>query len=370
MIGRMRRVFIGWRELIVSKGRFALVGLVVALVALLSTFLTGLANGLVDDGISGLRGLPLTHLAFLPDSGSSFSRSTLNDEHLEAWERVEGAESSPVGVSFFNARAADGKTIDVALFGIAPGSFLAPRQDAQDALGGTAGIVLSEEFASSGLEVGDVLVIVGPDVELPILGFTYGGSYGHVDLAFTSLETWQMLVYGDDARGRFSAVALDLSDAGDVDIAAVDARAGTETQTKETAYAGSPGYAAETATMTLIRGFLLVISALVVGAFFTVWTIQRTKQIGLMKAMGASTAYVIRDALGQLLVILVIATVIGSGIGVLLGGLMGDEAPFNLQLKPVLMGDLALIVLGVIGCLAAVRRIARVQPIVAMSSEG
>ena len=89
-----------------------------------------------------------------------------------------------------------------------------------------------------------------------------------------------------------------------------------------------------------------------------------------MKAMGASTAYVIRDALGQLLVILVIATVIGSGIGVLLGGLMGDEAPFNLQLKPVLMGDLALIVLGVIGCLAAVRRIARVQPIVAMSSEG
>ena len=358
MVGRMRHVFIGWRELIVSKGRFALVGLVVALVALLSTFLTGLANGLVDDGISGLRGLPLTHLSFLPDSGSSFSRSTLNDEHLEAWERVEGAESSPVGVSFFNARAADGKTIDVALFGIAPGSFLVPRQDAQDALGGTAGIVLSEEFASSGLEVGDVLVIVGPDVELPILGFTYGGSYGHVDLAFTSLETWQMLVYGDDARGRFSAVALDLSDAGDVDIAAVDARA------------GSPGYAAETATMTLIRGFLLVISALVVGAFFTVWTIQRTKQIGLMKAMGASTAYVIRDALGQLLVILVIATVIGSGIGVLLGGLMGDEAPFNLQLKPVLMGDLALIVLGVIGCLAAVRRIARVQPIVAMSSEG
>ncbi len=44
--------------------------------------------------------------------------------------------------------------------------------------------------------------------------------------------------------------------------------------------------------MTLIRGFLLVISALVVGAFFTVWTVQRTRQIGLLKALGAPTAYV------------------------------------------------------------------------------
>ena len=71
MVGRMRHVFIGWRELIVSKGRFALVGLVVALVALLSTFLTGLANGLVDDGISGLRGLPLT-CRFCPIRGAVF----------------------------------------------------------------------------------------------------------------------------------------------------------------------------------------------------------------------------------------------------------------------------------------------------------
>ena len=39
-----------------------------------------------------------------------------------------------------------------------------------------------------------------------------------------------------------------------------------------------------------MRGFLFVISALVVGAFFTVWTIQRSGDIAVLKALGASHA--------------------------------------------------------------------------------
>src|SRR5690606_11328727 len=106
------------------------------------------------------------------------------------------------------------------------------------------------------------------------------------------LSIWQSALYGDDAKGRFSAIALRLPP--DFDLAAADRRAGTETLTKEEAYSGSPGFSAETATMTLIRAFLLVISALIVGAFFTVLTVQRTRQIGLLKAMGASSSYVLR----------------------------------------------------------------------------
>ena len=134
---------------------------------------------------------------------------------------------------------------------------------------------------------------------LPVLGFTFAGSYGHVAIAFTSLATWQSITYGNDARGRFSAVALRLP-AG-TDVAAVD-RGGRHRgrDRRHEAYDGSPGFTAETATMTLIRGFLLVISALIVGAFFTVLTVQRTRQIGLLKAMGASNAYVLRDGLGQM----------------------------------------------------------------------
>ncbi len=56
--------------------------------------------------------------------------------------------------------------------------------------------------------------------------------------------------------------------------------------------------------------FLLAISALVVGAFFTVWTIQRAGDVAVLRALGASTRYLLRDAIGQA------GVVLGVGVGV------------------------------------------------------
>ncbi len=360
-------MFLAWRDLRFGRARFALVGVVIALVALLTTLLSGLAAGLVDDGISGLRSLPLTHLAMQPGGDASFSRSTLTETNLEPWTRVPGVEVAPLGVSFFNARTTAGKTLDLAVFGTPAGSFLAPRSDAQHALKGRPGLVLSDGFRADGIKIGDELTIVGPDVTLPVLGFTYGGSYGHVDIAFTSLAEWQHLLYGNDAQGRFSAIAVKAPD--DRSFAAVDEAAGTETLTKIAAYAGSPGFTAESATMSLIRGFLLVISALIVGAFFTVWTVQRTRQIGLMKALGASSAYVLRDALGQLTVVLVVATAIGAAAASALGLLTGDGVPFSLHAGSIIASAVTLVIIGMAGSLVAVRKVTRIDPIIALGAE-
>jgi hypothetical protein len=44
------------------------------------------------------------------------------------------------------------------------------------------------------------------------------------------------------------------------------------------------------------------------GGSSVIWTVQRTQQIGLLKALGALNAFVIRDAIGQLTLILVVTT--------------------------------------------------------------
>ena len=360
-------MFLALRDLRVAKGRFVLVGVVIGLLALMATLLSGLANGLVDDGISGLRRLPLTHLAFQPNAESSFSRSTLNQSNLTPWQAAAEVKVSPIGMSFVNAERDGGKTIDIALFGVEDDSFLVPDERAREALQTPNGIVLGHDFADEGIKTGDVLRVVGADVDLHVLGFTYTGSYGHVSIAFTSLPTWQSLLYGENARGRFSAIAID-APAG-FDLKAIDTQAHTAAETKVAAYNGSPGYSGETQTMSLIRGFLVVISALVVGAFFTVWTVQRTRQIGLLKAMGASTGYVIRDAIGQIAIVLVAATAIGALIGVGLGQFVGGTVPFRLQASSILTSAALLVVLGLVGCLVAIRRITSVDPAVALGSE-
>jgi putative ABC transport system permease protein len=364
-------MFLGLRDLRVAKGRFALVGVVIALVALLSTVLAGLANGLVDDGVSGLRALPISHLTFQRGAESSFSRSTLTGDELTTFTGAADVEATPIGVSFLNATSEKGNTIDLAVFGVDPQGFLAGDSAAEGlsqrpdgGIGG--GLVLSDELAGE-VSIGEEFSVPGADEALPVVGFTFSGTYGHVPIAYTSLETWQRLQYGDDARGRFSAIALRADDG--ADLAALDAAAGTETRTKEAAFAGSPGFSAETATMTLIRGFLLVISALVVGAFFTVWTVQRTRQIGLLKALGASNGYVVRDALGQLAVVLVVAVVVGTLLGLGLGSLVPGDVPFSFATGPVLTSAVALAVVGLSGSLVALRRLTSVDPIVSLAEQ-
>lgn len=359
-------MFLSLRELRFAKSRFVLVGVVIALIALLTTFLSGLASGLVDDGISGLRRLPLTHLAFQEGAQSTFSRSILGPESLEAWHQEPGVPVTPLGVSFFNARGDSGSSIDLAVYGLDPRGFVADGLDLSKQISSPGSVVLDEDLRKEGLGVGDKVTVLGPDQELTVAGFSETGTYGHVGIAYTSLTQWQSLMYGDAAAGRFSAVAIDAS--GAHDFASVDKAAGTETETKEAAYAGSPGFSAETSTMTLIRGFLLVISALIVGAFFMVWTIQRTQQIGLMKALGASNAYVLRDALGQLAIVLFLSITAGAMLGVAIGSQIGASAPFSLQPRPVISSMAALFVLGLAGSLVAVRRVTGVDPATPLSS--
>lgn len=359
-------MFLALRELVIGRARFGLVAAVVGLIALMATLLSGLAVGLVDDGISGVRRLPLTDLAFQDGADAVFSRSTLDDDNITPWTE-SGIEVSPLGVTFLNARTETSGTIDIALFGVPADSFLAPDDQAREALAGPPGIVLSDSFQADGIKVGDELTIVGVDEVLPILGFTYTGSYGHVDIAFSSLDTWQQLHYGDNARGRFSAIAINTDDTSS--FAAIDAAAGTNTMSKEASYAGSPGYSGETQTMTLIRFFLLAISSLVVGAFFVIWTVQRTQQIGLLKSIGASNLYVIGDAVGQLAIILVIATAIGALTGTVIGQLVGDTIPFRLEAPSVLTTAASLIGLGLLGSVVALRRIVNVEPIIALKTD-
>jgi putative ABC transport system permease protein len=118
-----------------------------------------------------------------------------------------------------------------------------------------------------------------------------------------------------------------------------------------------------------MRGFLFVISALVIGAFFTVWTIQRSGDIAVLKALGASTPYLLRDALGQAVLLLTAGTLLGAGLATGIGGLVrGGDVPFVLDAPTVLGPVGVMIALGALGAGLSVRRITAVDPLTALGS--
>src|SRR5699024_11467076 len=68
---------------------------------------------------------------------------------------------------------------------------------------------------------------------------------------------------------------------------------------------GIPGYTAENGTIMMMLGFLLAISAFVITVFFYVITLQKSNQFGIMKAIGASNAFLGRAVVSQVFMLAV-----------------------------------------------------------------
>jgi putative ABC transport system permease protein len=376
-------MFLAWRELKFARYRFSLMGGVVALIAVLVVLLSGLSSGLVNDGVSGLQRIPATAFAFAggTKTDSAFSRSTIDLAQVGIWKAQPGvADAAPFGNLLVNAKTDRGQPVDLALFGVDPRSFLAPKVADGADLGTTAnGIVVSKTLLDAGVRIGDVITVDRLGTALTVIGATADQhTFGHVDVAYVPLPLWQTLHAGagphDVVRAgadqEATAVALLAADGRAINLAAGDAAAGTTSMTLAASFAASPGFTAETSTLMLIQAFLYAISALVVGAFFTVWTIQRTGELAVLRAMGASTGYLLRDGLTQAFVVLAGATSVGIAVGVGGGSLLsGTSMPFALETPAITLGALLLVVLGMIGATAAIVRIARIDPRAALGGQ-
>jgi putative ABC transport system permease protein len=371
--------FLAVRELSFARGRFVLMGAVVALITVLMVLLSGLSVGLVNDGVSGLQRLPVSSFAFQADveKSAAFSRSVVSTDAARAWAQQPGvAEAAPFGNTLVNGQTRSGVELDLALFGVEPGSFLDPVPARGEPLASDGQVVLAESSATEDVDLGDTVVLEPSGQQLTVVGFLDGQhTFGHVDIGYVTLRSWQQAKAGlgdgdalpDRVLREATAIAISAKPGADVDLAAGDKAAGTSSLTLEQSYDASPGYTAETSTLQLIQVFLYLISALVVGAFFTVLTIQRKGEIAVLRALGASTHYLLRESLIQSVVLLVASAAVGIAAGLGLGAaISATEMPFALEAGPITGAAVLLLVLGVLGAGVAVLRITRVDPLTAL----
>ncbi|OEJ97824.1 ABC transporter permease [Streptomyces thermolilacinus] len=360
-------MFVAWRDLRFAKGRFALMGTVIVLITLLVGLLSGLTAGLARENVSAVTGLPADRLAFAappPGREVSFTASAVPERAWRTWAARPGVTAAePVGISTLNAVAGGGeRAAAVSVFGTRPSAGVAPQSGRL----GAGRAVLSRSAADElGVRPGDA-VRLGARGRVTVAAVAGDASYSHTPVVWTSLDDWQGL--GGPVEGT-AATVVALRGGEGVDYAAGDRAAGTESRTVEEALEAMASYQAENGSLQLMRGFLFVISALVTGAFFTVWTIQRSGDIAVLKALGASTPYLLRDALGQAVVVLGTGTLLGTALAAGVGALVsGDDVPFVLEPLTVLGPAAVMVVLGVLGAALSIRRITAVDPLTALGS--
>src|SRR5699024_6576942 len=100
----------------------------------------------------------------------------------------------------------------------------------------------------------------------------------------------------------------------------------------------SASYTGEQLSLNLMINLLYVISALVLGAFFMVWTIQRLRGVAISSAPGASRRLLITDSLGQAVVVLAVGILAGlagtGGVGIAVAGAMPVDLAAGTLVQP------------------------------------
>lgn len=353
-------MFLGTRDLAFAKGRFALMTAVLFLVSLMVMMLSGLTAGLGNQSIAAVQAMGADHVVFgTPAEGQplSFTDSRVSTAERDAVATRPGVDDAViVGIAPVRL-AANGREVGASAFGVDGASFAAPVPL-------TAGSVAVDRTLAddNGWSVGQRVAAGG---RLFTVAALVDDSYhNHQPVVWFARADWS----GLPTAGGDDGTVLALRTSAGFDAAATAAATGTAVTDVRGAFDAVGGYRSERGSLLLMQVMLLAVSALVVGAFFTVWTIQRAGDIAILKAVGASTGYLLRDALGQGLTVLVI----GAGLGTLgaaaLGTLAAQVVPFNLTVTGTLLPFVGLVALGTLGTAAALVRIVSVDPITALGA--
>lgn len=362
-------MFVALRDLRFARGRFVLISAVVALITVLVGFLSGLTGGLAIQNISAVLALPGDRIVFSAPDGEdepvTFADSAISAEQEAAWSDTAGVTSvTPIGISQGRAeRAGDaGGDVDtaraaVAFFGVEPGS----RAHAPDAPGTVS---LSDPAADAlGATVGDTLTIAGSSYRVAKVG---GDDwYSHTPVVQMALDDWREVAA---ATGHPDAYATVLAVSGDPNWAVADAAHDTVSEAPLGSLTALSAFRSEIGSLLLMVAMLFGISGLVIGAFFTVWTMQRQGDVAILKALGASNRSLVRDALGQALIVLIGGIGIGLLLVTVLGSLAGTALPFLLSPLTTLLPGAIMTVLGLLGAAFALRSVTSADPLTALGS--
>lgn len=348
-------MFLAVRDLRFARGRFALMGAVVALITFMVVLLSGLTDGLGQQSTSAITNLSADRVAIATEQGESASFST-SEVSPQAVERVRSGAgvSAADGLVIANGRATVGeRTVPVAYFGADPGGVGAPARLAT----GTA-------VVGAGLDakVGDQITVGA--TTLRVAGVSDQASYSHQPVVWVPMDVVRTL--GGVDQSAVTAVLM-RTDRG-FSSETLQKATGLTVYTPSSAVSAIGSYESEHGSLLLMKVLLLLISALVIGAFFTVWTVQRAPDLAVLKAMGASTAYLVRDALAQAAVLLVIGGLAGAALATGVAFAVDGSVPMIVSASTTVSPFLMLLGVGLVGAVASLRRIATVDPITALGS--
>ncbi|HET6715088.1 MAG TPA: ABC transporter permease [Actinomycetota bacterium] len=353
-----------------AKLRFGLLIGAVALLVFLILFQQTLASGLLGSFTDGLANQSADVLVFNADARGSVEASVVTPEQVQevrAVPQVEQAE--PLGESTFTVDAGDGVLTDTTIFGYVLEGPGGPTTLVEGRLPESDGeAVASDVDASKGYDIGDTVRVVPGDEQIRVVGLASDAQFNVQPTLYTTYATWERLsrsVNPDAPAVLPTLVAVHPAPGADPEaaVAAIDGSVeGVEAVATQTAIDNLPGVESISQSFAVILLLAFIVVVLVTWVFFLILTVQKTQSLTLLRAVGASSRYLLANIALQVTIVTVAGVVIASLLLVLAtrGGSGGLEVSASPRL--ILTTGAAILVLALISSVASMRRVAKLDP--------
>lgn len=365
-----------WKEMIYGKRKYVLIELILILLMFMVLFLSGLAEGLGRAVTAGIETINAEYYLLDDSAEELITVSTLDENVLEEVSSQTSSSVTPLDIQrMYLVKEEDTEKLNIMYFAIEPGSFTEPEvmtgknlkqaYENQDDFSNEEAfypIVLDDDFMLEGISIGDRVYDSSTDLAFTVTGFAKDQMYGHVSIGFISTDTYTTIreKLSPMYTKKYHAVVIQGDDIEGINIK------DTEVVSKADIISNVPSYTAEHMTITMIVWVLVIVSAVIIGIFHYILTLQKKKQFGVMKALGTSNGKLAGIVICQVSILSVFAGIVSLGLTFGMAAGLPETMPFYLKTENAIVVTLSFVVISVLSSVLSIINISKVDPITAI----
>ncbi|MCI1218381.1 ABC transporter permease [Bifidobacterium crudilactis] len=407
---------LAWKEIRHSKGRYALILAVIVLVGYLSFFLTALSYGLAQANRTSVDAWDASSILLSDDANGNLVSSSVTraeeskvlgtDADTENTAKSGTKDIEPVSVlqavtKIKEYGSTSGEGFNTVVLGVREDSTLIPQLVSGRNAADEKEAVASESLSTKdGVQLGESVSVGRAGYTYKIVGFTKTAEYNTEPVIYVRNGTFTL----PSAYASMSSDASVTGATADSSSTATATSANTQQQSTRNAASASsddavvasglvirnasakvsvpdgmvsldmqsfinniPGYQAQVLTFALMIGFLVGVSALVVGIFIYILTMHKRHLFGVLKAQGYSNGFISRSILAQTLILSVIGTLIGLLLSLLTIAVMPVTVPITVSTYWFAIISGVLVLFSLIGAAFSARAVSSIDAIEALS---
>ncbi|MFL4425642.1 ABC transporter permease [Streptococcus uberis] len=359
-------MFLAINELKESKLRYSLIVGLLFLVAYLMYFLSGLAYGLIQENRSAIDLWKADTVLLSKDANNTLNLSSIKiseKNNIEASKLATLAQRSTVTWNKQEPKESDKEKVSI--FGINKDEFLKPKIIKGRSINSDKEVIIDKSLADkSNFKLNDKIYLANSIQKYEIVGISQKATFNVSPVIYMTLggfknidSSVQSLLTNHDIKVNAFVIKGELKKY-DKDK--------FQKLSLETFIKKLPGYSAQTMTFAFMIGFLVIISAIIIGIFMYVLTIQKAPIFGIMKAQGISNKTIVNAVLTQTFLL----SLFGSSLGLLANWasslILPQTVPFQGNWFFYGIIFMSMILFSILGTLFSVFAIIRIDPLKAI----